>query len=50
MEELGKELEALRIVGIPQEDQQSEVTWTPGSSYRSSNEPKSIYPLDQAHM
>jgi hypothetical protein len=39
-------IEALKRIGTPQEDQQSQLTWTPGSSQRLSHQPKSISELD----
>jgi hypothetical protein len=33
-------------IGTPQEDQQSQLTWTLGGSQRLSYQPKSIYGLD----
>jgi hypothetical protein len=32
MEKLGEGLKALKEIGIPQEDQQSQLAWTPGNA------------------
>ena len=45
MEELEEGLKGLKGMGTPQEDQQSQLTWTPGSSQRLSHQPKSIYKM-----
>jgi hypothetical protein len=43
MEESGKGLKELKEMAIPQEDEQGQLTWTPGSSQRLRNQPKSIH-------
>ena len=47
MEELAEGLKALTEMGTPQEHQQIQLTWTPGSSQRLSHQPKSTHGLDQ---
>lgn len=46
MEELEEGLKALKGMGTPQEDQQSQLIWTPGSSGRLSHQPKNIHGLE----
>ena len=46
MEELEEGLKGLKGMGTPQEDQQSQLTWTPGSSQRLSHQTKSIQGLE----
>jgi hypothetical protein len=46
MEELGKGLRAPKEIGTPQEEQQSQLTWTLGGSQRLSHQSKSIHGLD----
>jgi hypothetical protein len=48
MEEWGKVLKALKGMGTPQEDQQSQLTWSSGSSQSLSHQTKNIYELEQA--
>jgi len=52
VEELGEVLKALDEMVTPQEEQQCQVTWAPGSFQRSSHQPKSIHRLFQGpqHM
>jgi hypothetical protein len=47
MEELGERLHALKGIEIPQEDQQSQLNWTLGSSQRLSHQAKNIHGLNQ---
>ena len=46
MKELGEGLKALKGIGTPQEDQQCQLTWTPGSCQRLSHQLKSEHGLD----
>lgn len=46
MEELEEGLKALKGMGTPQEDQQSQLIWTPGSSGRLSHQPKNRHGLE----
>ena len=46
MEELKEGLKALKGMGTPQEDQQSQLTWISGSSQRLSHHPKIIQGLE----
>ena len=46
MKELGEGLKNSEVIGSPQEDQQSQLTWTFGDSQRLSHQPKSIHGLD----
>lgn len=47
MEEMGKRLKGLKGMGTPHEGQQSQLTWTPGSSQSLNHQPKSIHGLDR---
>ena len=49
MEVLGEGLKTLKMTGTPQEDQQSQLTWTLGGSQRLSHQPKSTHELNQGH-
>ena len=46
-EELGEGLKALKVIGVSEEDQQSQLTWTFRSSQRQNHIPKSIHGLDR---
>ena len=48
MEELGEGLKELKRMAISQEDQQCQLTWTPGSSQRLRHQPKSIHDSSKA--
>lgn len=48
-EELGEKLKALKEMATTQEDQQGQLSWTPGSSHRLSHQPKSMHGLDGGH-
>jgi hypothetical protein len=47
MEELGRKIEGPEGARTPQEDQQCQLTWTPGSSQRLSHQPKGKHGLNQ---
>ena len=49
MEELGEGLKELKGMATPQEDQQCQLTRTPGSSQGLSHQPESIHGLVMAH-
>jgi hypothetical protein len=44
MEELGERLQVPKGVGIPQKDQQNQLTWTLGGSQRLKHQPKGTGP------
>jgi hypothetical protein len=45
MNQMGEGLKELKGIAIPQENQQCQLTWTPGSSWIVSHQPKSIHGL-----
>ena len=45
-EELGEGLKALQGMGIPQEDQQSQLTWTSGISQKLIHQPENTHGLE----
>lgn len=46
MEESGEELRDSKMIGTPQEDQQSQLTWTVGGFQRLNHQLKSEHGLD----
>ena len=47
MEELVEGLKALKGIRTLQEEEETQLTWTPGSSQRLSHQPKNIHGLDR---
>ena len=43
-----KALKALKGIGTPQKNQESQLTWTPGGLQRLSHQPKNIHRLEQS--
>ena len=50
MEQFGQGLKAVKGMGTPHEDQQNQLTWTPGSSRRPSQQPKNTQGLEQGPL